>query len=165
MIGAAIISVMGDGQPASRIQRNPALPFLPAPSLRESKEQAEDAKRIHEQIVYVEKAVYIWERAMYGIVVFLAVVGIALLLMPWLRWPYLLAAIVILVSTRATLTGFHLLIDPTRGGMPILSIWIHIMVVVVQSAYSIVMLIAYERNTKIAERATLRQVNHQRSKI
>jgi hypothetical protein len=145
MVGAAMTGGM-TGQPAvPRLRSNQIFPFAPPPPPQRTPEEIEAFKKNREQIAYAEGVVYLWETFMYWMVRFLVMVGIVSLLAGWARGLHLMAAVVILLSTAATLIGLNFLIDPEKGGLPRLSIWTHIIVAAIQSAYGVVLLIAFAR--------------------
>ena len=121
----------------------PVSSLIPAPSSQITEKENDSAKRIKEQIAYVEGIVYVWETFMYWFVRFLVMTGIVSLGAGWTRPLHLMAAGIILLSTVGTLIGLNFLVDPEKGGLPRLSIWTHIMAAAAQSIYGIVLLIAF----------------------
>ena len=144
-LGAVMTGSITDQPTVPRLRSNQLIPFAPAPPPGRTPEDIEAFKKNQEQIAYTEGVVYVWETFMYWMVRFLVMVGVVSLLAGWARGLHLTAAVVILLSTAATLIGFNFLIDPEKGGMPRLSIWTHIIVAAVQSAYGLVLVIAFAR--------------------
>ena len=143
LVGAAMTGSIADKPSVPRLRSNQLFPYIPVPSSQITEQEIESAKRIREQIAYVEGVVYVWETSMYLMVRFLVMTGLVSLMAGWARPLHLTAAILILLSTVGTLIGLDFLIDPDRGGLPRLSIWTHVMVAVVQSAYGVVLLAAF----------------------
>ena len=106
--------------------------------------------RLERQIGWVEGIVYVWRRVMWSVAGFLELVALLVVITRRSRLLHLRAGVVILLSTVATLVGMRLLIDPDHGGMEPLAIRAHIYVAAVQSAYGVVLLIAFARRPRLA---------------
>jgi len=107
-------------------------------------------KLTNEQIPAVEVIVYVWKRVMWGVAGFLGLVALLVAITGKSRLFHLLAAVVIFVSTVATLVAMRLLIDPDYGGMEPLPVRSHVYVAAAQSAYGVVLLIAFARKPRWA---------------
>jgi NADH:ubiquinone oxidoreductase subunit K len=112
---------------------------------RRAQQRRENLEQQQKQIAYVEVVVFIWERIMYAVAGFLALVGLFSLRGKTVRLLHLLAAGCLLLSPAITLIAMSLLINPERGGMPPLSLWTYVIVIATQSTYGLVLLAAYTR--------------------
>lgn len=95
-----------------------------------------------------EVIVYYWERALYGVAAVLAVAGLTGVFSRRVRGPHLLAAVVILLSTVATLVGMRMLVDPSRGAFHDLPLASYLLAALGQGAYGVLLLVAFARKTR-----------------
>jgi len=92
--------------------------------------------RLERQIGWVEGIVYVWRRVMWSVAGFLELAALLAAITRRSRLLHLLAGGVILLSTVATLVAMRLLIRS------------HVYVAAIQSAYGVVLLIAFARRPR-----------------
>lgn len=100
----------------------------------------EEANR---RIASIKVIVHVWRHIMWSVAAFLELVALLAAITRKGRLLHLLAAGVILLSTKATLVGMNLLSDPGYGGMEPLAIRYYLYVAAIQSAYGVVLLFAF----------------------
>lgn len=116
---------------------------------RESPEEAQrrqaQVEHLKRQIGIVEGTIYVWRRVMWGVGGVLGALALLAAITARVRLFHLLAAVVVVLSTGATLTGMWLLISPAYGAMPPLAWQTWVLVGLVNGFYAIVLLIAFAR--------------------
>ncbi|UCD29066.1 MAG: hypothetical protein JSV03_00860 [Planctomycetota bacterium] len=148
LLGAAMTGGLTDRSSIPRMQPNQVIPYLPAPPPGKSQAEIQTAQTIKQQIAYAEVIIHAWEISMYCVAEFLVLVGIVSLITRWARGLHLFAAVVIILSTIATLAAMIFLIDPEKGGLHPLSIWSYVIAASIQSAYGIILFIAFAPKPK-----------------
>lgn len=137
--GAAEDQSAGGGGLSSIFRLDPKQP---------SRQQTDRMRRLKEQVGWVHEITRIWRRVMLGTGGFLIGVGVLSVFRRWVRILHLLAGVVILAGTVASLIALNLLVDPAAGGLPPLSFWTPVLVAVIQGFYGVVLLIAFAKRAK-----------------
>lgn len=141
---------MAESDSVSVIAPDPLLAFLPIPQPTVAPGRTEHLHKLHRQVAYVEGVVYIWARAMYGVASLLGAVGLLGVLTRFVRWPQLVAGVVLVMSPVLTIVCMRLLIMEDKGGMEPLSAWSYIIVATAQSSYGFVLVAVLGRRRKTA---------------
>ena len=145
----AVAGAMSVGASSDQpVRRNPLIDFFTPGSSRPSPEEAARAKKLKEQIGWAEGVSTVWRRVMVGIALFLISVGVLSVFRRLVRILQLLAGAVIIAGAVASLVALALLVDPAGGGLPPLSRWTPVLVVLVQGFYGGVLCIAFARRAK-----------------
>ncbi len=117
--------------------------------------QRESSRQMREQLGAVEAIVYVWRRIMWGLAAVLEAVALLSAMTRRVRLWHLLAAAAILLSTAATIVGMRMLVDPRWGGMPELPVRSYVYVAAVQSAYALVLLLAFVKRPLVGVRNSM----------
>ena len=129
-------------------------PATPMPSLFSLPPVGADAERpewltdLPGQVVRGDVMIQAWRVGMYVVGAFLAAMAGVSLWTGRPRWPHLIAAGLILASTGGTLVAIHFLADPDVGGLPPLYRSWTMSAAGIQSAYGVVLLIAFARKRR-----------------
>jgi hypothetical protein len=99
--------------------------------------------RLQNQIGITGVIATIWNYVMYLVAIILELCAVVAILFKRAKWPQVVAAVFIILSTIGTLVGLSLLMDPNYGGLKPLAARMYLYVGAAQGSYGIVLLVTY----------------------